>query len=48
MHIHIFTSMGASLVVDRVYRSCDVLLVGQDTWTDLITLDMTYFGVFLG
>ena len=34
--------MGAYLVVDRVYRSCDVLLVGKDTWTDLITLGMTY------
>ena len=42
MPIHIFTSMGAYLVVDREYRSCDVLLVGKDTWKELITLGVTY------
>ena len=38
----VFISMGVSLVVDRVYRSCNVLLVGYDAWKDLIVLDMTY------
>ena len=40
--------MGKPLVVDRVYRSCLVSLVGYDTWVDLIILWMVEFDVILG
>lgn len=46
--IHIFTLVGASSVVDRVYRSCLISLVGYNTWVDLIILGMIDFDIILG
>lgn len=40
--------MSDSLVMDRVYRSCAVTLLGYDTWVDFIILDMMDFDVILG
>uniref|UniRef100_M1DI84 Uncharacterized protein n=1 Tax=Solanum tuberosum TaxID=4113 RepID=M1DI84_SOLTU len=42
------TSMGESIVVDRMYRSSYVLLKGQDPWADLVIsvmIDLVLFGI---
>ncbi|XP_069145596.1 uncharacterized protein [Solanum lycopersicum] len=46
--IRVSTPVGKPLVVDRVYRSCLISLVGYDTWVDLIILGMLDFDVILG
>ncbi|WMV07257.1 hypothetical protein MTR67_000642 [Solanum verrucosum] len=46
--IRISKLVGDSLVVDRVYRSCLVLLVGYDIWVDLIILRMVDLDIILG
>ncbi|XP_049386729.1 uncharacterized protein LOC125850950, partial [Solanum stenotomum] len=46
--IRVFTPVGEPLVVNRVYRSCLVVLSGYETWVDMIRLDMLDFDVILG
>lgn len=41
--IHVSIPVGETLVVDRVYRSFLVSLVGYDTWVDIIILEMVHF-----
>ena len=41
-----FTSMGEFLVVDRMYRSSYIFLIGQDPWLDLFTSVMKYLMLF--
>lgn len=42
------TPMGESLLVEYVYRSCEVFVAGRDTLVDLTILDMINFDVILG
>ena len=44
----IFTPVGDSIVVRRVYRGCVVTVGSQDTLIDLIELDMVAFDAILG
>lgn len=46
--IHVSTPIGESLVLDRMYRFCLVLLVGYDTWIDLMVLGNVDFDIILG
>ncbi|XP_049348112.1 uncharacterized protein LOC125812663 [Solanum verrucosum] len=46
--VHVSTPVGDSVVVDRVYRLCIVILMGYDTHADLKVLDMVDFDVILG
>ncbi|XP_049378055.1 uncharacterized protein LOC125842786 [Solanum stenotomum] len=46
--IRVSTPVGEPLVVNRVYRSCFVVLSGYETWVDMILLDMLDFDVILG
>ena len=46
--IRVSTPMGEPLLVDRVYRSRLVFVVGYDTWVDLIILGMVDFDVIFG
>ncbi|XP_070054804.1 uncharacterized protein [Nicotiana tomentosiformis] len=45
--IYVSTPVGDSLVVDRVYQSCLVVLSGFDTRADLLLLSMAEFDVIL-
>ena len=40
--------MGESVIVEKVYRSCLVTLVGSSTYVDLIILETVDFDVILG
>ncbi|XP_070003411.1 uncharacterized protein [Nicotiana sylvestris] len=42
------TTVGDSLVMDRVYRSCVVIIRGFETKADLLLLDMVDFDIILG
>lgn len=44
----ISTPLGDSLVMDRVFISCVVIVSDVDTYADLIILDMLNFDVVLG
>ncbi|XP_049414692.1 uncharacterized protein LOC125877444 [Solanum stenotomum] len=46
--IRVSTPVGEPLVVNRVYRSCLVILSGYETWVDMVLLDMLDFDVILG
>ncbi|XP_070039280.1 uncharacterized protein [Nicotiana tomentosiformis] len=46
--VHVSTSVGDSVVVDRIYPSCVVTFCGYDTRADLLLLDMINFEVILG
>ena len=46
--IRVSTPVGDSVVVDRVYRLCNVTLMGYNTHADLKVLDMIDFDVILG
>ncbi|XP_070007392.1 uncharacterized protein [Nicotiana sylvestris] len=46
--IYVSTLVGASLIVDRLYRSCLVDLSGFETTTDLLFLNMVDFDIMLG
>ncbi|XP_070011332.1 uncharacterized protein [Nicotiana sylvestris] len=39
---------GNTIVVDRVYRSCVVIIGGLETQVDLLLLSMVYFDIILG
>lgn len=45
--VHVLTPLGKPLVVEQVYRSCFVTLVGYETWMDIIILDMEDLILFL-
>ncbi|XP_070042952.1 uncharacterized protein [Nicotiana tomentosiformis] len=47
-HVYVSTSVGDSVVVDRVYRSCIMTFCGYETRENLMFLDMTDFEVILG
>ena len=46
--IRVSTPVGEPLVVNRLHRSCLVVLSGYETWVDLILLEMLDFDVILG
>lgn len=46
--VHTSTPIRDPLVVDRVSKSCLLSLAGNDTWMDMIILDMVDFKVILG
>lgn len=46
--IHVSTLVGQPLVVDRVYRSCLMSLIGYKTSVDMIISNMVDFDVILG
>ncbi|XP_070055328.1 uncharacterized protein [Nicotiana tomentosiformis] len=46
--IYVSTSVGNSVVVDQIYRSCVVTFCGYETRADLLLLDMIDFDVILG
>ena len=46
--IRVSTTVGESVIVVKVYRSCLVTFVGSNTYVDLIILDMVDFDVILG
>ncbi|XP_070045171.1 uncharacterized protein [Nicotiana tomentosiformis] len=46
--IYVSTHMGDSIVVDRVYQSCLVVISGFETRVDLVLLSMVDFDVILG
>ncbi|XP_070054572.1 uncharacterized protein [Nicotiana tomentosiformis] len=46
--VYVFTSVGDSIVVDLVYRSCLVVIGGYETKVDLLLLSMVDFDVILG
>ena len=48
MPICVSTPVGESVIVEKVYRSCLVTLVGCNTYVDLIILEMVDFDVILG
>ncbi|XP_070020539.1 uncharacterized protein [Nicotiana sylvestris] len=47
-HVHVSTSVGDSVVVDWIYRSCVVTFCGFETRADLLLLDMIGFEIILG
>ncbi|XP_070012227.1 uncharacterized protein [Nicotiana sylvestris] len=46
-HVYVSTPMGDSIVVDRVNRSCIVVIRGLEARVDLLLLDMVDFDVIL-
>ena len=46
--VYVSTLVGDSIVVDRVYRSCLVVLGGFETRADLLLLSMVDFDIILG
>ena len=46
--IYVSTLVGDSIVVDRVYHSCVVVIRGLETRVDLLLLDIVDFDVILG
>ena len=48
MPIRVSTTVGESVIVEKVYRSCLVTFVGSNTYVDLIILEMVDFDVILG
>ena len=42
------TPVGESVIVERIYRSCLVNFVGNNTHVDLVILEMVDFNVILG
>ena len=48
MPIHIYTLVGESVIVEKVYRSCLLTFVGSNTYVDLVILEMVDFDVILG
>ncbi|XP_070003161.1 uncharacterized protein [Nicotiana sylvestris] len=46
--VYISTHVGDSLVVDRIYRSCLIVISGFETRADLLLLSMVNFDVILG
>ncbi|WMV30088.1 hypothetical protein MTR67_023473 [Solanum verrucosum] len=47
-HIHFSTPVGESLIVTHVYRVYSVLLMGFQTWADLVIMYITDFNIILG
>ncbi|XP_070017189.1 uncharacterized protein [Nicotiana sylvestris] len=47
-HVYVSTPVGDPIVVDRVYRSCVVIIGGLETRVDLVLLNMVDFDVILG
>lgn len=45
--ICVFTWVGKSLVMNRVYQGCIVTFMGRDTVADLVLLDIVGFNVIL-
>ena len=48
MPIRVSTPVGESVVVEKVYRSWLVNFVGNNTYVDLVILEMDDFDVILG
>ncbi|XP_070025948.1 uncharacterized protein [Nicotiana sylvestris] len=46
--VYVFTPVGDSIIVDRLYWSCLVVLGGFETIVDLLLLNMVDFDVILG
>lgn len=46
--VYVCTPVGDSIVVDRVYQPCLVVLSGFETRANLLLLNMVYFDVILG
>ena len=48
MPIRVYTPVGESVLVEKVYMSCLMTFVGSRTYVDLIILEMVDFDVILG
>ena len=48
MPIRVSTTVGESVIVEKVYRSCLVTFVRSNTHVDLVILEMVDFDVILG
>ena len=48
MPIRVSTPVGEFVIVEKVYRSCLITLVGSNTHVDLVILEMVDFDVILG
>ena len=46
--IYVSTPVGESIIVDRVYRSCLMVISGFETRADLLLLSMVDFDIILG
>ncbi|XP_070055360.1 uncharacterized protein [Nicotiana tomentosiformis] len=46
--IYMSTLVGNVVIVDRIYRSCNVTFYGYETRADSLLLDMTNFEIILG
>ncbi|XP_070048007.1 uncharacterized protein [Nicotiana tomentosiformis] len=46
--VHVSTPVGDTVIMDRVYRSCAVIIGGLETRVDLLLLSMVDFDVILG
>ncbi|XP_070049216.1 uncharacterized protein [Nicotiana tomentosiformis] len=46
--VHVSTSVGNTIIMDRVYRSCGVTIGGLETRVDLLLLSMVNFDMILG
>lgn len=46
--VHVSTPVADSIMVDRVFRSCVIIIVNYETRLDLLLLSMFYFDVILG
>ncbi|XP_070026702.1 uncharacterized protein [Nicotiana sylvestris] len=48
IHVYVSTPVGDSIMVDRVHRSCVIVIGGLETCVDLLLLDMVDFDIILG
>ena len=48
MPIRVSTPVGESMIVEKVYRSCLVTFMGNNTHVDLVILEIVDFDVILG
>lgn len=43
-HVHVYTPIGDTVVVDQVYHVFPMLFIGYQTWLDFAISYITHFG----